>query len=74
MSEPSESTLIRTLLALVSLHEREGRATVRDLCRERGLRSPGQVHAHLQVLRDEGLVAWEPRRAGTLRPLVRRVS
>lgn len=32
------------------------------------------VHAQLQALRDRGFVAWEPRRGGTLRPLVEVVA
>ena len=70
----SDDALIRTLLALIRLHEREGRATVRGLCRERGLKSPGQVHKHLQVLRDWGFVTWDDGMHGTLRPTVRRVA
>lgn len=31
------------------------------------------AHRHLRALQDEGLVAWEPRKNGTLRALVRAV-
>lgn len=57
------------LLALVAVHARDGRATVRAVAAaaERGVSA---THVHLMRLRGLGLVAWDPPRQGTLRPLV----
>lgn len=59
----------RTLLALLAVYERDGRATVRSVAAAAG-RSVGVTHGHLCRLRDAELVEWEPFRYGTLRPLV----
>lgn len=59
----------RVLLAVVHLHALNGRTTVREVAAGAGL-SLGSTHVHLNALRVEGLVAWEDRTAGTLRPLV----
>lgn len=66
---------IRILVALVRVHARNGRATVRELVEPSGLRSTHSVHRHLETLREQGFVAWEDGCArGTLRPLVREVA
>lgn len=69
--EDLTSAALLVLLALVDVYEREGRATVRRVAAAAG-RSVGVTHGHLCTLRDAGLVEWEPRHFGTLRPLVRR--
>lgn len=63
--------LVRTLLALIAVHRRDGRATVHTVAVERH-RAVSVVHGHLCRLSDAGLVAWE--KPGALRPLVRRVQ
>lgn len=50
----------------------DGARTVRQVASTTG-RSSGTAYRALLRLRDAGLVAFEPRRAGTLRPLVREV-
>jgi hypothetical protein len=64
---------LRTLLALVEVYEADGRATVRDVAvaAERSIQA---THAQLRVLRAADFVTWEDGRAGTLRPLLRRVA
>lgn len=59
----------RVLLALVRVHARTGRATVREVAAEAG-RSIARTHLHLERLKETGLVAWEVEQDGTLRPLV----
>lgn len=60
----------RTMLALVAVYERDGRATVRTVVAELGygVSSVSRAHTHLLELRERGLVGWEG--PGTLRPLV----
>lgn len=65
-------TATRVLLALLAEWEEHGRVTVRTVAARAG-RSVQVTHKWLGVLRDAGLVAWEPGVGGTLRPLVRRV-
>lgn len=61
----------RTLLALLSVYRRDGRATVRTVAAERGdLRSISTIHGNLASLAESGLVASERWKSGTLRPLV----
>jgi DNA-binding IclR family transcriptional regulator len=55
--------------ALIRMHTLEGRATVRGISRLVGC-SISTCHHHLLRLRRVGLIAWEPERQGTLRPLV----
>ncbi|MGH9249765.1 MAG: helix-turn-helix domain-containing protein [Acidimicrobiales bacterium] len=57
------------LAALMRLQARDGRATVPAVAAEAGV-SRANAHGRLVVLRNAGLVAWEPETAGTLRPLV----
>jgi SOS-response transcriptional repressor LexA len=68
--EKISSTAIRVLLAVVDLPRP---TSVREVGRACGLSSPATLHAHLSTLKAAGLVAWEPYRARTLRPLVERV-
>lgn len=56
----------RYLLAVLFLLERDGRATVRGVCKMAG-RTENAVHTHLVRLRRLGLVTWEDGRYGTLR-------
>lgn len=58
-----------TLLALLRVYERDGRATVRSVADERGV-ALSSAYRLLDELRNEGLVTWEDGQAGTLRPLV----
>lgn len=64
------NTHTRLLLALIRLHDRDGRATVGGVAQEAGYSSVGAIHHYLVELRDFGLVTWEDGRAATLRPLV----
>lgn len=57
------------LLALMRLHHKQGWASVRTVGQVVGMSGSTAFH-HLRVLREFGLVDWEPARAGTLRPLV----
>lgn len=41
--------------------------TVREIGDEVGLKSPAAVHHHLEVLRREGHIDWEPGKSRTLR-------
>lgn len=59
----------RTLVALIEVYRRDGRATVRSVAAERG-HSTSTVHGHLSDLAARGLVASDRFRQGTLRPLV----
>lgn len=61
------------LLATVVLHDRQGRATMREIAAATGLRSTGSVLGHLRNLRARHLVSWEPSGAGTLHPTVAQV-
>ena len=58
-----------TLLALLRVYERDGRATMREVAAERGCSLSSAV-AQLERLRNAGLVTWEDGHAATLRPLV----
>lgn len=60
----------RTLLALLDVYRRDGRATVRSVAAAAGLSSISTIHGNLAALADRGLVASERARSGTLRPLV----
>jgi repressor LexA len=40
-----------------------------ELARAVGLLGRGAIHGHLIALRDRGLIAWEPRRARSIRVL-----
>lgn len=57
----------RVLLAVIRLHQRDGRATVRGIAKETG-RALSTVHPALVRLRNRGLVTDGEH--GTLRPLV----
>lgn len=59
----------RVLIALVAAHQAQGRATVRAVARRVGLPTM-TTHAALMRLRIAGLVDWQDRAAGTLRPIV----
>lgn len=59
----------RCLLALIEIHRRDGRATMRDVA-ERLDRNLSTVYAHLLRLRRMGLVDWDPSKPRNLRPLV----
>lgn len=59
----------RVLLALVHVHERDGRATVTTVAEQAHL-SRACVHTHLSFLKDAGLVTWVRNHSGTLRPIV----
>lgn len=63
------STPTRILVALMLVYERDGRATFRSVADEVGF-TVSYVWRQFLVLRDAGLVDWEYRRSGTLRPLV----
>lgn len=58
-----------TLLALLRVYERDGRATIRAVARERGV-ALSSAYRSLEELRNKGLVDWQDDHAGTLRPLV----
>jgi hypothetical protein len=62
------SSALRVLLAVQRLEY----PTVRGVAASSGL-SLAVTHRHLLTLRREGLVSWEPRKAGTLRAVVREV-
>jgi hypothetical protein len=68
------SAATRTLVALLSVHQRDGRATVRSVGEEAGHASTGTTHEQLHHLRNLDLLTWDEGRAGTLRPLVRVVG
>ena len=59
-------TTVRVLLAVIA----QPNPSVRSVARAVG-RSTQRAHHHLTLLREEGLVDWEPGKTGTLRPLVR---
>lgn len=67
------SSQTRVPVALIAVYQRDGRATVRSVVAEAGMKSPGSALRPLKLLRDAGLIAWEPGKAGTLRPLVQPV-
>lgn len=60
------------LRAVILLHERDGRTTVRGVAAATGLSLSATYHC-LRRLRRLGLVAWTDNRSATLRPVVRRV-
>jgi SOS-response transcriptional repressor LexA len=72
-SELTRSQL-RILLAVCTVHHRDGRATVRAVAEAVGLASMSTVHHHLVALRDAGWVTWDDGRDSTLRPLVHVVA
>lgn len=63
----------RVLVAVLRLHGVYGRCTVRAVASDVGC-TVATAHWHLRALRDQGLVAWDDDRQGTLRPLVRVVE
>lgn len=63
----------RVLLAVVAVHQRDGRSTIRSVATQAG-RCVATTYRHLLRLRDLGLVAWDETKVGTLRPTVREVS
>lgn len=63
------ASLTRVLLAVLALQADGLHLSVRSVAARAGL-TVQPTHQQLQRLRDVGLVAWEPGRAGTLRPLV----
>lgn len=62
-----------TLMALLRVYERDGRATVRSVAAE-AHRSVGSTHSALRRLAAAGFVDWSPGCRGTLRPLVEEVG
>jgi SOS-response transcriptional repressor LexA len=71
--EPLTSARIRVLAAVVAVHQRDGRATVRTVAEAAGLSSPGTAMRHLRILRRGGWVTWVDHRSGTLRPTIQSV-
>lgn len=63
----------RVLLALIAVHQRDGRATVRAVARQAGLKT-STTHNQLGYLRRRGLVAWDDGANGSLRPLLTPVA
>lgn len=57
----------RVLLTTLHLWERNGRVTMREAAEGAGL-SLTVTKRHLDALKDEGLVTWDPDTNGTLRP------
>lgn len=72
-TQVTEDVRSRVLLALVFVYRCDGRATVRTVAAAAG-KPVMTTHQALASLRDEGLIAWEPGRHGTLRPLVGAVA
>lgn len=64
-----QPTRAAVLAAVIHTHAAHGRVTVRDISRAVCC-SLSTCHDHLLRLRRDGLVAWEPERQGTLRPLI----
>lgn len=73
-SEFLSTAEIRVLMALVTLYEREGRATVKGVTDLAGLRSTSTTHQHLTRMRRKGFVSWHQGAQGTLRPLLQRTE
>lgn len=59
----------RVLLALITVYQRDGRATVPGVALAAG-RSRAEAHRLLVALREQGLCDWTDGAAGTLRPTV----
>lgn len=70
---PPTPAQVATLMALVRVYERDGRATVRAVAAEAG-RPLNATHSALVALRDRGFVTWESGKTGTLRPLLEEVG
>lgn len=64
----------RVFLALVDVYQNQGRATTRQVMNAAGLSSSHSAWSQLVKLRRDGLVSWQDRRSGTLRPLYRPVK
>jgi SOS-response transcriptional repressor LexA len=62
---------LRVLLAVCQETDATGRATIRTVAVRLRQKSSHGVHRFLRCLRDAGLVEWEPRRGGSLRPTTR---
>lgn len=62
----------RVLAALIRVHNRDGRATVRAVAAEAGIKYTGRVQRDLRVLRNEGLASWDVCTCGY--PIVARMS
>lgn len=60
------------LLAVMVIHEAHGLVSIPEIQLATKHASRSTVHTHLVALREAGLVAWEPTRRNTLRPLVAR--
>lgn len=68
------STDIEVLLAVLAVHETDGRATVKSVGIEARQRCKSTTHWHLRRLREAGLIDRTEGQQGTLRPLVHRVT
>lgn len=68
----TEDTLTRTLLAVVTVHNEKGRATLQDVAAAMGWSARSTAHRYVSQLRKAGLV--ESSGPGTLRPTVKIVA
>lgn len=73
MTARGDTMRIRTLLAVTRLHDCQPSVSIDDVMREIG-RSRATTHKHLRRLVNEGWVAWDTSKQGTLRPLVHEVA
>lgn len=60
----------RTMIAVMVLHARFGRVTVREVMLLTGRTTPSVAHAHLNTLRSNGLVDWIDGQQATIHPTV----
>lgn len=63
-----------TLAAVVRVHPRDGRCTLRTVMAEAGVSSTATIWFRLRSLKALGLITWAPGEQGTLRPLVKVVK
>jgi predicted transcriptional regulator len=59
---------LRLLLAVCEIADTGEPVTMRGLAQRLRLRGPNSIFQTLKHLRDAGLVSWEERRGGTIRP------
>ncbi len=62
---------VRVLDAIMRLHQQRRHITIRSIAGELDWHSNHYVHLALKLLRIRGLIAYEDRNGGTIRPLVK---
>lgn len=71
MKSDVRPSAMRLFVAICRMCDRGRRITLRRLADEMGWKSPNSILETLRILRGKGLVSYDDRSAGTIRPLYR---